>query len=57
MLKHHHKEARIQWANEHLLFGNKWLNVTFSDENKNGTSITLMGLIINDMISAKNLGA
>lgn len=34
-LKSHHKEARLQWAEPHMPFGDKWLNViTLRDAKK-----------------------
>ena len=33
--KEHHIKARFSWAKKHVLFGEKWSDVVFTDE-KNG---------------------
>ncbi|GBM54664.1 hypothetical protein AVEN_121542-1 [Araneus ventricosus] len=38
-----HISKRLQWARNHMSYGNKWMDVLFSDE-KNGTSMDLTGI-------------
>ncbi|GBO33579.1 hypothetical protein AVEN_67217-1 [Araneus ventricosus] len=38
-----HISKRLQWARNHMSYGDKWMAVLFSDE-KNGTSIDLTGI-------------
>ncbi|GBN13897.1 hypothetical protein AVEN_236945-1 [Araneus ventricosus] len=38
-----HINKRLQWARNHMSYGDKWMAVLFSDE-KNGTSMDLTGI-------------
>ncbi|GBM08261.1 hypothetical protein AVEN_82942-1 [Araneus ventricosus] len=38
-----HISKRLQWARNHMSYGDKWMAVLFSDE-KNGTSMDLTGI-------------
>ncbi len=33
-LQSHHKEARLNWAQQHMSYSDEWLQVIFSDEKK-----------------------
>ncbi|GBM12453.1 hypothetical protein AVEN_55290-1 [Araneus ventricosus] len=47
---------RLQWARNHMSYGDKWMAVLFSDE-KNGTSMDLTGIENIGMIYEKSPGA
>ncbi|GBM52090.1 hypothetical protein AVEN_131109-1 [Araneus ventricosus] len=39
-----HISKRLQWARNHMSYGDKWMSVLFSDEKKNATSMDLTGI-------------
>ncbi|GBO26353.1 hypothetical protein AVEN_140878-1 [Araneus ventricosus] len=39
-----HISKRLQCVRNHMLYGDKWMAVLFSDEKKNGTSMDLKGI-------------
>ncbi|GBM52657.1 Transposable element Tc3 transposase [Araneus ventricosus] len=51
-----HIIKRLQWARNHMSYGDKWMTVLFSDE-KNGNSMDLTGISNIGMIYEKSPGA
>ncbi|GBM18520.1 hypothetical protein AVEN_252298-1 [Araneus ventricosus] len=51
-----HISKRLQWARNHMSYGDKWMAVLFIDE-KNGTSMDLTGIYNIGMIYEKSPAA